>query len=351
MKISQKPFGHLSGGEQIDQFTLENNKGLKVVIINYGAIIQNMITPDIKGVMKDIVLGYDSLEEYANDPYYIGAVIGPVAGRIANAKIKLHEEILNVDANAGQHQLHGGTHGLHQKVWEAKTEKNENSAKVILTCKANHGEDGFPGNREFQVTYILNNKNQLMLYFDAQSDADTVINMTSHSYFNLSDLENDDVYNHTMMINSLKTLSLDDELMPNGDFDFVLGKATNFSRGALLGPAIKNLPNGLDHVYVINKEAGAFGITAKAVHKESGRTLDVVCDQPGVILYTSNYFNSSVNGKGGMPLKKHGAFCLETQHFPDAPNQPNFPSILIKVGEKYKSRTQLTFGLTSDHHH
>ncbi len=352
MKINTEQFGQLSDGTIIEKIVLINNNNIKVSILTYGGIIHSIETPDEKGSYKDIVLGYDTLEGYENDPYYMGAVVGPVAGRITNAQFPLNGQVIQLEANAGPHQLHGGSKGLHQKVWIlADAEQRSHSLKVVLTCTAANGESGFPGNREFKTTYILNNKNQLMIYLDATSDADTIINMTSHSYFNLSDKENETVHEHLAMINSQKIISVDEKLIPSGDFEYVLGKPYNFSRGKIIGEALAQIPEGLDHVYVINKEAGAFGISGKVVHKKSGRTIDIVTNQPALVFYTNNYPEGNIHGKSGLPIIKHGAFCLEPQYFPDSPNHSNFPSIILKAGEKYKSRTQITFGLISDNHH
>jgi aldose 1-epimerase len=350
MDIIQKHFGNLSNGKQVDIIEMCNDHQISIRILTYGGIIQSIICPDEKGFLKDIVLGKDSMEAYENDNSYLGAVVGPIAGRINQAQFKIDDLEYRVDANDGPHHLHGGSAGLSLKVWEAKLEKEKESVRLELQTEAKDGEGGYPGNRIFKTTYILNNKNQLMIYFDASSDKDTAINMTSHSYFNLS---NDDahIYRHKMMINSQKTLSVDQDLMPDGGIEYLIGKATNFSRGAPLGEALDQLPNGLDHVYVINKEYAAFGIAAKVVDEQSGRTLDMITDQPAVVLYTSNYFDGESIGKEGKPLLKHGAFCLEPQHYPDAPNQANFPCITVRAGEKYKSRTQITFGLAGDSHH
>ena len=187
-----------------------------------------------------------------------------------------------------------------------------------------------------------------MIYFDAISDKDTIVSMTSHSYFNLS--EKPHIYDHLVMINALKTLSVDDNSVPNGQFDYVLGQASNFSRGKLIGQALDQMPNGLDHVYVINKEAGKFGITAKVIEEKSGRTLELVSNQPGLVFYTNNAPDGTVIGKNNQAIIKHSAFCIEPQHFPNAPNIINFASIVLKAGATYKSRNQFTFGLTSDEH-
>lgn len=350
MNITQKHFGKLSNGNAIDIIELSNDHSISIKILTYGGIIQSIMTPDEKGFLKDIVLGKDDMEGYENDDSYIGAVVGPTAGRIKNGQFNIDDRSFTVDKNGGEHHLHGGSAGLSMKVWDAKLEKRENSVKLELETSSSDGEGGYPGNRSFKTTYILNNKNQLLIYFDAITDKDTIINMTSHSYFNLSNKE-DHIYNTKMMMNAQKALHVNEDLIPDGQIDYVLGKPYNFTRGAKLGEAIKGMKEGIDKVYIINKAYGVFGISAKAVDEKSGRTIDLVTDQPGIVLYSSNHFDGSAKGKEGKPLIKHGAFCLEPQHYPDSPNQPTFPCITVRAGEKYKSRSQFTFGLLSDRHH
>jgi len=348
MNITKEDFGHLSDGRQIERIVLSNNNHIDISILTYGGIIQSLKTPDLNGDIKDIVLGYDSIEGYENDPYYMGAVVGPVAGRIKNARFQLNNETIELQANAGNDLLHSGDVGLSSKVWEAVMEEKNDSVKLTLSYMAQDDEGHFPGNRKFTTTYILNNKNQLMIYLDATSDKDTIVNMTSHSYFNLSGKPH--IYDHLVMINALKTLAVDENLIPNGQFDYVLGQPTNFSRGKHIREALDKMPDGLDHVYVVNKEAGKFGITAKVIEEESGRTIELVSNQPGLVFYTNNFPDGTVIGKNKEAIVKHSAFCIEPQHFPNAPNITNFASIVLKAGEKYKSRNQFTFGLTSDEH-
>jgi len=351
MNISRQDFGKLRSGEHIEIITLVNDRGIEVSILTLGGIIQAVKTPDEDGHFKDIVLGYDDIQGYEKDPYYMGAIVGPVAGRISYAQFPLYSKIHQLEANADEHHLHGGSAGLNFKIWEADVFKRQDSVKAVLRAHANDGEGGYPGNRTFKTTYILNNKNQLMIYFDAETDADTIVNMTSHSYFNLSAQENDGIGEHLVMINALKTLAVDEKLIPNGNFDYVLGKATNFSRGKTLKEALSQQEDGFDHVYILNKEMGKFGISAKVVHQQSGRVLEVVTNQPALVFYTNNHSDGATLGKKTQPILKHGSFCLEAQQLADAPNHSNFPSILIKAGETYKSRTQLTFGLASETHH
>ena len=350
MNITRKHYGTLSNGSNVDIIELSNDHQITIKILTYGGIIESIITPDEEGSLKNIVLGKDNLEGYEKDESSLGAIVGPTAGRITLGQFNIDDRDFSLDNNGAKHCLHGGAAGLGKKIWTSELEKRADSVKLVLTFLAADGEGGYPGNRVFKTTYILNNKNQLLIYFDATTDKDTIINLSSHSYFNLSN-EDDDIYDTIMMMNAQKALHVDGEMIPDGQIDYVLGTPYSFSRGAKLGEALKGMKEGIDRVYIINKAYGVFGISAKAVDEKSGRTLDLVTDQPSVVLYTSNHFDGSETGSKGMPLIKHGAFCLEPQHFPDAPNHGNFPSIIVRACEKYKSRNQFTFGLVSHRHH
>lgn len=350
MNITRTHYGTLSNGSKVDIIELSNDHEITIKILTYGGIIESIITPDEEGFLKNIVLGKDNLEGYENDNSSLGALIGPTAGRINQGQFKIDELAFSLDNNGAKHNLHGGIAGLSKKVWDAELEKRADSVKLVLTFSSVDGEGGYPGNRTFKTTYILNNKNQLLIYFDATTDKDTIINLTSHSYFNLSN-EDDNIYDTKMMMNAQKALVVDSELIPDGQIGYVLETPFNFTRGAKLGEALKGMKEGIDRVYIINKAYGVFGISAKAVDEKSGRTIDLVTDQPAVVLYTSNHFDGTEMERNGKTLIKHGAFCLEPQHFPDAPNHGNFPSIIIRAGEEYKSRNQFTFGLVSHSHH
>lgn len=350
MHISQQSFGNLANGEEVFLIKMKNSNDLEVEIITYGAIIKSIKTPNLRGEFDNIILGIDHLKGYVDDDSCLGAVVGPVAGRIGNAQARIGGQLFDFDKNDGENTLHGGSAGLHKKNWNAEISELVNSVKVVLTYEAMDLEGGFPGNRVFKTTYILNNYNQLMVYFDATTDKDTIINMSTHSYFNLSG-KNQTIYDHKMMINSLKILNTYTNTIPDGTEKHILGTPYNFSRGALLGDALGKIDFGIDDAYIINKEYGSFGIAAKVIHESSGRTMDLVTDQPVLVFYTANYFDGSKLGNDGLPLKKHHAFCWEPQHHPDAANHIEFPSIEVKAGETYKSRTQMSFGLTTDSHH
>jgi len=349
MNITQNHFGNLKNGEPVEQYYLTNDHHISVTILSLGATLQSILTPNSLGQLGDILLGFDTIEAYENDRQYMGCVAGPVAGRINHGQYSWQGQTFQLDCNWQEHHLHGGVAGLNRKNWTGQTKLLTDSVKLELTCQAAHGEGGYPGNRTFKTTYILNNKNQLLIYFEATTDRDSPVNMTSHGYFNLSD-EPGTIYSHKLMLNALKTLRFDENLIPTGDFDYVLGHPTNFSRGEFFGAALEKMPSGLDHIYVLNKEYGRFGIAAKAIEPESGRTLELVTDQPALVVYTSNFFDGTVAGKKGSLMPRHGAFCLEPQHFPDSVNHAQFPNTMLKAGETYKSHTQLAFGLVGDLH-
>ncbi|MFH1000250.1 MAG: aldose epimerase family protein [Bacteroidota bacterium] len=348
MEIHENFFGTTKHGETVFQYFLENDFKTRIGILNFGCIIQSIETLDKYGQMGDIVLGFDTLEEYENDTHYIGAIVGRVANRIGNAKYKDEDEIVELDQNEGKNHLHGGRKGLNKKVWGAKPFKKNDSVGIDFSFLSPDGENGYPGNVDLKVRYLLNNKNQLMIYFSAKTDKRTPINLCSHAYYNLSALKSKTILSHYVMINALKYLETNAELIPTGTINYVLGTPLNFSRGKVIGEEIKKTKNGYDHSYIINKEANKFGITTKVVDPESGRIIEIVTDQPNLQFYTSNYFDGNQLGKKGHFYVKHAAFCLETQGFPDAPNHPNFPSVFINPNEKYSSHTQITFEVKHD---
>lgn len=348
MELREEYFGTTENGEKVFRYFLENNFKTKMEILDYGCIVQSIKTADKRGEFGDIVLGYDSLAEYEDDAHYLGATVGPVANRIGKAQYIDGPFMVKLDKNDGQNHLHGGLKGLNKVVWKAKPFQKKNSIGVEFTYRSPDGESGYPGNVDFKTTYILNNKNQLMIYYSAETDKRTPINLTSHIYYNLSGGKNPNVLGHYAMINALKYLDTDANLIPTGKLNFVIGSPVNFSRGKIIGDDIDKTAIGYDHTYVINKEPGKFIITSKVVEPERGRILEVVTDQPTLQFYTSNHFDGSQIGKKGVKFDKHAAFCLEAQGFPNAPNHSNFPSVFLNPGEKYSSHTQISFQIKYD---
>lgn len=348
MKLEKELFGRTETGEEVYKFTLENNFKTRIGILTYGGIIQSLYTVDKHGNFEDIVLGYDTLAEYECDTNYIGAIVGRLANRLAKARYIDGPFMVKLAVNEGENQLHGGPKGLNKVVWKAEPLEKNNSVGIDLFYRSPDGANGYPGNVDFKVSYVLNNKNQLMIYFHATTDKRTPINLTSHAYFNLRGNPALPIMDHYVMINALKFLDTDAQLIPTGKMNYVIGSPVNFSRGKTVGADIDKTENGFDHTFVINKEPGKFVITAKVVEPESGRILEMVTDQPTVQFYTSNVFDGSLQGKGGTKYPKHAAFCLEAQGFPDAPNHANFPSVFLNPGEKYSSHTQLSFQVKYD---
>lgn len=348
MELREEYFGTTSDGKRVSKYIFENNFKIRMEVLDYGCIVKSIEAPDKRGQSSNIVLAYDSLAEYEDDKHYLGAVVGRVANRIGKAQYIDGPFMVKLDKNDGQNHLHGGLKGLNKVVWKAKPFQKNNSIGVEFTYRSPDGENGYPGNVDFKTTYILNNKNQLMIYFSAETDKRTPINLTSHIYYNLSGGNNPNILGHYAMINALKYLDTDTRLIPTGRINSVIGSAVNFSRGKNIGADIDKTALGFDHTFVINKEPGKFVITSKVVEPESGRILEVVTDQPTIQFYTSNHFDGSQTGEKGVAFEKHAAFCLESQGFPDAPNHSNFPSIFLNPGEKYSSHTQLTFQIKYD---
>lgn len=348
MEISESYFGTTKTGEKVFQYFLENDLKTRIAILNFGCIIQSIETADKFGQLSDITLGFNTLMAYENDSHYIGAVVGRVANRIGNAQYTDGDLKVELDKNEGQNHLHGGSKGLNKIVWKAEYLKKNDSVGLEFTHRSPDGENGYPGNVDFKVTYILNNKNQLMIYFKAETDKRTPINLTSHIYYNLSGDKSNDILEHLVMINSLKYLEPNMNSIPTGSINYLIGSPLNFSRGKIIGAEIDKMENGYDHTYIINKEAHKFGISAKVVEPVSGRIIEIVTDQPALQLYTANYFDGSLKGKNGQKFIKHAGFCMETQAYPDAPNHSNFPSIFINPGEKYSSHTQISFRIKYD---
>lgn len=348
MELREEYFGTTKNGKMVFKYIFENNFKTRMEVLNYGCTVQSIETSDKLGKCSDIVLGYDSLAEYENDTHYLGAIVGRVANRVGKAQYIDGPFQVKLDKNDGQNHLHGGTKGLNKVIWKAKPFQKNNSVGVDFTYRSPDGENGYPGNVDFKVTYILNNKNQLMIYFSAETDKRTPINLTSHIYYNLSGGNKPNILGHYAMINALKYLDTDADLIPTGKSNFVIGSPINFSRGKFISTDIDKTTNGYNHTFVINKEPGKFIITSKVIEPESGRVMEIVTDQPTLQFYTANSFDGSQTGKKGVRFDKHAAFCMETQAFPDVPNHSNFPSIFLNPGEKYSSHTQISFQIKYD---
>ena len=343
MDIKSKEFGILPDGTKIFSYQLENNNGILIRIINYGGIITHIFTPDKRGKSGDIVLGFDNLQDYLSAHPYFGAIIGRFANRIANASFSIDNRTYNLAANNGQNHLHGGIIGFDKKVWLAVRNITTEFVSLKLAYESPDGEESYPGNLMVEVEYILNNQNELVINYTAQTDKKTHINLTNHSYFNLNGSENT-IYDSNLQIDADYITEVAEGSIPTGKLLSVSNTPFDFRNPKKIGRDINDVPGGFDHNYVINGFTGHLVRCARAEDPATGRTLEVLTTQPGVQLYTSNYI-TEIEGKEGRKYKKHSAFCLETQHFPDSPNKQNFPGTLLNPGETYQESTIYRFGL------
>lgn len=343
---SASAFQSTIDGKKTDLYILKNNKGAEVAITNYGGRIVSIIVPDKNGKLTDVVEGFDSLIGYENskEPYY-GALIGRFANRIANGKFILEGKEYTLNTNNGPNTLHGGKPGFESVVWDAK---QLDSATVELTYLSKHMEGGFPGNLRVTVTYNLSEKNSLKLSYTAITDKTTVVNLTSHPYFNLNGIDGGTVLNHEVHIFADNYIPVNEHLIPTGEMNAVKGTPFDFIELTPIGKRISeeeeqlNGGNGYDHTYVLNPHNCETPV-AVAIGDKSGIKLEVFTEEPGMQFYSGNFMQGKNKMKYGNNDHFRTAFAMETQHFPDSPNQPNFPSTVLKPGEVYKTSSEYRF--------
>ena len=345
LKIDKIQFGETMDGTGVDQFILSNNNGMEVRIITYGGIITSWTAPDKNGDYKDIVLGYNTLAEYEAETPYFGALIGRYGNRIAKGKFSLGNQEYTLAVNNGVNHLHGGLKGFDKVVWDAKTIVSDSTVSLELSYLSKDMEEGYPGNLETKVTYTLNNKDELSVNYEATTDKPTIVNLTQHSYFNLTADFNKDILGHELVINADSFLPVDNTLIPTGEFRDVTGTPFDFKTSKAIGTHIDNeniqLKNGLgyDHCWVLNDQDNGVRFVASAYEPVSGRLLEVFSDEPGIQFYSGNFLDGTLPSKNNGMYQHRTGFCLETQHYPDSPNQKNFPSVRLSPGEKYNSKT------------
>jgi aldose 1-epimerase len=348
--VQQQPFG-THDGRPITLYTLTNSHGVEVRAMNYGGIITSIRVPDRKGQFADVVLGHDTLEGYIPNPPYIGAIVGRYANRIANGTFTLDGKTYTLPKNDGPNTLHGGTTRTFDKVvWDSEPLKGPPSG-VAFTYLSKDGEEGFPGNLKIKVTYTLTDGNALIIDYEATTDKSTPINVSQHSYFNLAGEGTGDILNHEIMINADRFTPVDKNLIPTGELRPVKGTPFDFTTSTKIGARIDDnyeqlvLGHGYDHNFVLNHKPEQNGeVLAARVHEPtSGRILEVWTTQPGVQFYTGNFLDGTITGKQGHVYKRRYAFCLETQHFPDSPNHPDFPTTILKPGETFHEKTVFKF--------
>ena len=343
-------FGKMPDGQIIDLYRLTNRSGMNVAITNYGARIVSIDVPDRNGKMADVVLGFDNLAGYLSNNPYFGAIVGRYGNRIGGAKFTLDGKLYHLAANDGPNSLHGGLKGFDKVVWKGREIPGDHPA-LELTYLSKDGEEGYPGDLSVKVVYTLMADDALRIDYTATTDKDTVLNLTNHSYFNLSGQGNGSILNTVMMINADEFTPVGPTLIPTGELRSVAGTPFDFRKPTPIGARINEdneqlkFAKGYDQNFVLNRKGPGLMLAAKAVDPESGRVLEVLTTQPGIQFYTGNFLDGTIHGKGGKIYGRRSAFCLETQHFPDSPNKPNFPSTELKPGQKYHEVTEFKFSI------
>jgi aldose 1-epimerase len=348
---SRSAFGTSSDGQPIELVTLRNGNGMEVRAMTYGAIIVSIKVPDRQGQFDDVVLGHDDAAGYFNNPPYFGAVVGRYGNRIAKGKFSLDGHTYTLATNNGANHLHGGNKGWDKAIWRAATSDESRGASATFSHTSPDGDEGYPGTVNATVTYTLNDQNELRIDYGATTDKPTVINLTQHSYFNLAGPRASNILEHRMMIVADRYTPVDDGLIPTGELASVQGTPFDFRQSTPIGARIDQQDTqlvrgkGYDHNFVLNRTADGLALAARVVDPVTGRTLEVLTTEPGVQFYSGNFLDGTLAGKGGVKYARRAGFCLETQHFPDSPNHPNFPSTALRPAETYKTSTVFRFGV------
>ncbi len=346
MNVSQQTIRRTEDGSVVDRYILMNDRGLRVKVITFGATITSVEIPDRDGKLDNVTLYCDSLDDYlAGRHAFFGCVAGRFANRIAKGKFTLDGRQYTLATNHGLHHLHGGEKGFDKHFWNAEPVKGDDSVGVTLSHVSPDGDEGYPGRLTATVAYTLNNDNQLTMAYTAVTDKPTVLNLTNHAYWNLAGAGSGDVLNHQLMLAADRFLPVNAGLIPLGQLHGVRDTPMDFTEPKTIGSRIEQVEGGYDHCYVLNQQPDQqMSLAAHVVEPRSGRVMDVHTTQPGVQLYTGNFLDGGFSG-GGVAYEKHYGFCLETQHFPDSPNHPEFPSTVLRPGENYQQTTVYKFGL------
>jgi aldose 1-epimerase len=348
MSITSQPFGETAEGTPIECYTLTNAHGLEAAIMTYGGTLLALRVPDRAGTFGDIVLGFDTLTPYLADHPFFGALVGRFCNRIAGAQFTLNGTTYPLAHNDGANHLHGGPHGFHRAIWRASERRSDEGPSLELRYLSRDGEEGYPGNLSVTVTYTLTDQNALRIDYMATTDRDTVVNLTNHAYFNLA---GGDILSHELQLDSTRFLPIDATLIPIGELRPVQDTPMDFTTSTVIGERISaddeqvRCGQGYDHTWVLDKPAGVLGHAARVYAPESGRVLDVSTTAPGIQFYSGNMLDGSLAGKGGTIYARNSGLCLETQHFPDSPNQPQFPSTVLRPGETYRQTTIFEFSV------
>jgi aldose 1-epimerase len=348
-EVKKQSFGKMPDGTPVDIYTLSNANGMEARITTYGGAIVSLTAPDRAGKFADVVLGMDSLDGYRGQANFFGALIGRYGNRIGHGKFTLEGKAYQLPKNDGDNTLHGGPQGFDKKVWQAAGAKSAAGPALALTYVSKDGEEGFPGTLTAKVIYTLTEKNELEIDYSATTDKPTLVNLTNHSYFNLAGAGSGDVLQTQVMINAERFTPVDAGLIPTGELREVKGTPFDFTKSTAIGARINQadeqlkLGGGYDHNWVLNRNYNGLTKAAEAYEPATGRVLEVLTSQPGLQFYTGNFLDGTVHGKGGKVYQRRGAFCMETQHYPDSPNKPSFPSTELKPGVTYHAITIFRF--------
>jgi len=346
--IKKQAFGTVPEG-RVDLYTMPNSRGMEVRVMNYGGIIVSLRVPDKKGVLADVVLGFDTLDAYLNNKPYFGAIIGRYANRIANGKFTLNGAGYRLARNNGMNSLHGGLKGFDKVLWRGEQFENNQGIGVVFTYTSKNGEEGYPGNLKAKVTYTLTDQSELQIEYQATTDEATPVNLTNHSYFNLVSEGNGDILKHNLILNADRFTPVDSTLIPAGELRSVAGTPFDFTKPTAIGARIDTnneqlaIAHGYDHNFVLSRKGSGLELAGRVHEPQTGRALEVYTTEPGVQFYTGNFLDGTITGKHGHAYNKHAGLCLETQHFPDSPNHSNFPWTILKPEQTYNSRTVYKF--------
>ena len=349
--IEKNVFGKLEDGTPVYLFTLKNDHGIEMQITNFGAIVVSLKVPDKSGNFEDVVLGYDSLQGYVQDKAYLGAAIGRYGNRIANGKFTLDGQTYTLAQNDGENHLHGGIKGFNKVIWNAEEMIIDNNPAIKLSYVSKDGEEGYPGTLTTTIIYTLTQDNSLKIEYSATTDKTTVLNLTHHSYFNMAGAGKGDILDHVLMINADRTTTIMKGLIPTGELKEVTATPFDFRKPTLIGERINSkdpqiqLGLGYDHNWVLNNWDGSLRLAATLYHPQTGRYMEVFTTEPGMQFYSGNFLDGTIIGKNKKKYEYRSALCLEAQHFPNSPNIPEFPTVVLKPGEIYTQTTIYKFSV------
>jgi aldose 1-epimerase len=348
MSISRHPFGSTADGTSIDLYTLTNAHGMEAQIMGYGGTLVSLRVPDSAGALADVVLGFDTLAPYLDEHPYFGALIGRYGNRIAGGRFTLHGDTYTLPRNDGPNHLHGGDHGFHRAIWQAAARPSSTAPALVLTYLSRDGEQGYPGDLSVTVIYTLTEQNALRIDYSATTTRPTIVNLTNHTYFNLAGAGN--ILGHQLQAAAERFLPIDDTLIPLGELRPVRGTPMDFTALTAIGarihagdPQLRVAHGGYDHTWALDGGGGSLRFAARLAEPGSGRVMEVHTTQPGIQIYSGNFLDSSLAGKGGQAYAKYQGLCLETQHFPDSPNRPEFPTTVLEPGDIYQQTTEFRF--------